>query len=533
LPARIQLQASREPDIGLQAEQLVARRFAQADTDKDGRMPIEELQRAFGLASADMVARLDADRDGVVSKDELPRTLILLQAQLPNLAFWHNHFASPGEVTVKLPPGDYLYRVGRGPEYTVAEGTFTVGEGVKTEVPVTLARLADLAGEGWYSGDLHTHRPQKDMRPIMEAENLQVAPTITWWNKQNPWTDDNMPKEPVLQFGNDRCCDIMAGEDERKGGAFLYFNLDRPLDIASAEEEYPSPLAFLERARKRSPGVWIDIEKPFWWDVPVALAHGFGDSIGLANNHMWMAGALDNEAWGRPRGSQYGQPHGNAMYSQDLYYQILNSGFRLPPSAGSASGVMMNPVGYNRVYVHIEGPFAYEKWWEGLRAGNCFVTNGPLLRVRANGELPGHVFRCNRDGSTDIEVTVELDGSDDIPAVEIIKNGLIDHAVPVSKVRKEGSLGRVTFHRSGWFLVRAISDNKNSFRFASTGPYYVEGEDNTPFISKQAVSFFIKWVGERMKQIVIDDEVKRKDVLAYHERARAFWEARLAQANAE
>ena len=74
-------------------------------------------------------------------------------------------------------------------------------------------------------------------------------------------------------------------------------------------------------------------------------------------------------------------PRGNGYWTQEIYYHILNCGLRIPPSAGSASGVLPNPVGYNRVYVHLDGPFAYEKWWEGLRAGRSFVTNGPLLRV--------------------------------------------------------------------------------------------------------------------------------------------------------
>ena len=48
----------------------------------------------------------------------------------------------------------------------------------------------------------------------------------------------------------------------------------------------------------------------------------------------------------------------------------------------------------------------YEGWWEGLRAGRVVVTNGPLLRPRVNGELPGHVFR-SQSGEV-IELTVQL-----------------------------------------------------------------------------------------------------------------------------
>jgi hypothetical protein len=69
---------------------------------------------------------------------------------------------------------------------------------------------------------------------------------------------------------------------------------------------------------------------------------------------------------------------------------------RLPPSAGSASGVLPNPVGYDRVYVQLDGELSYEKWWDGLKLGRVFVSNGPLLRCRANGQWPGHIFKARR-----------------------------------------------------------------------------------------------------------------------------------------
>ena len=46
-------------------------------------------------------------------------------------------------------------------------------------------------------------------------------------------------------------------------------------------------------------------------------------------------------------------------------------------------------MGYNRVYVHCGESTDVRGWWEGLRAGRVVVTNGPLLRPRVNGELPG------------------------------------------------------------------------------------------------------------------------------------------------
>src|SRR4029079_2117855 len=215
----------------------------------------------------------------------------------------------------------------------------------------------------------------------------------------------------------------MGGEDERDGGALLYFNLREPFDITRGQRLYPHSLVYAQEIRKQ-PGAWIDLEKPFWWDLPAWIAAGVGDSIGLANNHQHRAGMLENEAWGKPRNTnEFPNPRGNGLWSEHIYYQLLNCGIRIPPSAGSASGVLPNPVGYNRVYVHVDGPLTWQKWWEGLRAGNCFVSNGPLLRCRANGEFPGHLFRGSKQ--IEINLAVTLTSRDPVETVEVIHNGKV------------------------------------------------------------------------------------------------------------
>src|SRR5207247_7791972 len=111
--------------------------------------------------------------------------------------------------------------------------------------------------------------------------------------------------------------DLMSGEDERGGGALLYFGLKEPLLIAGARREFPSAVEFLKEARKREP-VWVDVEKPFWWDAPVWLASGLVDSVGIANNHMHRGGMLENEAWGRSRDrEEYPGAPGNGLWPQD------------------------------------------------------------------------------------------------------------------------------------------------------------------------------------------------------------------------
>ncbi len=397
----------------------------------------------------------------------------------PRQPFWKDHFSFLGSVVLKLRPGQYTFEMERGPEYKLRSGNFLINPGATDNTEVSMERLVDMKKEGWWSGDLHIHRPPADIPLLMLAQDLHVAPVITWWNETNAWKDKPLPEPALVKFDHDRFYYLLSGEDERGGGALLYFQPAASLGASCAQRTRVPAHEPLCRTGAQQQGVHIDIEKPFWWDMPVWVALGLADSIELAHNHLWRGGMLANEAWGKPRDPVfYPAPRGTAYWSQDIYYHLLNCGLRIPPSAGSASGVLDNPVGYNRVYVHCGDELTYDGWWEGLRAGRVVVTNGPLLRPRVNGELPGHVFRSQ--GGEVIELTVQLNLAlrDRVDYLEVVQNGKVVQEVRLEEYRdRRGTLPPVTFDASGWLLVRAVTSNAQTFRFASTGPYYVEVGD--------------------------------------------------------
>jgi hypothetical protein len=255
----------------------------------------------------------------------------------PGTVFWHDHFVIPGVAVLELRPGTYTFEMERGPEYKIRTGHFTLKQGDADSTEVRMERFVDMKQEGWWSGDLHIHRPPEDIPLLMAAEDLHIAPVITWWNDKNAWDGQPIPADLLRRADEDRLYHVMAGEDERGGGALLYFNLPEPLPIRGSQREYPSSCEFLKMSR-RFPGVHVDVEKPFWWDVPIWIASGMVDSIGLCNNHQQRDGMLSNEAWGKPRDRiAFPDPHGNGRWSEHIYHQLLESGIRLPPSAGSAS----------------------------------------------------------------------------------------------------------------------------------------------------------------------------------------------------
>ena len=470
------------------------------------------------------------------SDDPLPCRIHLMDSKgqpvrAPDLPFWRNHFNTLGEFTFDLAPDTYRFEILRGPEYGVAEGSFKVEEGAEIiELRHSLKCIAHMSEEGWWSGELHIHRPMDDVPLLMRSEDLHVGPVITWWNGNNPWKDHPLPKPLWREVASNRVIGLMGGEDERQGGALLFFLLNKPLPIQSAQREYPSPMVYLNQAEEQ--GGWIDIEKPFWRDVPAWIASGKVDSIGLANNHIWERGMLDNEAWGRARPiKDFPSPLGNGRWTQYLYYQILNAGIPLAPSAGSASGVLNNPVGYNRVYVHLKDNLNLYDWWDGLREGRSFVTNGPLLRCRVGEALPGSRLQSLSDGSS-MHLKARLTSRDSIEAFEIIHNGNIIRRVPVKDIegKIEQDLGAAPTEKPGWFLIRAVTSLPNTFRFASTAPFYVvDGNGNIP-VHQEACQFFLDWTRERMNEIPLEDKQQRAEVMKYWKETEAFWVKRVSEA---
>jgi len=115
----------------------------------------------------------------------------------------------------------------------------------------------------------------------------------------------------------------------------------------------------------------------------------------------------------------------------------------------------------------------------------------------------------------------------------VVKNGRVERKVPFEDWKHTGKLGTLSFTESGWFLVRAITQNPKTFRFASTAPYYVEIGDARRRISRASGQFFLDWVRERAQRVKLEDPVKRAAVLGYHDKAEKYWQNIVAKANAE
>ncbi len=445
--------------------------------------------------------------------------------------FWHDHFVVPGEIVLRLPIGGYTFTIERGLEYLDQTGHFTINHFADDAKQVELRRFTDMAADGWWSGDLDVRRPLGDIELLMEADDLHVVAVIPQSSgKKSP--AKLPPKNLALtQFDGDRFYQPLAGVCAWPGTELLLLNLPASQSLPTDQQDAPAAMKWLADARKAG-GLWIDASKPFWWDLPLLVAAGQIDSIEIAHSRMGRETASGNEAGGRPRDRvRYPDPAGNARWSQDIYFLLLECGLRIPPSAGSGSGVSPNPVGYNRVYVHVDGELDYEKWFDGLRAGRVFVTNGPLLKPTVEGQYPGHVFHADAGATLDLEIGLTLSTRERISYLEIVRDGKVEHSIAFDRYAKSGKLPGLQFERSGWFLVRAVTDQPKTYRFAMTGPYYVE-IGGLPRISRSAVQFFLDWVDQRAGQIKSSDPDLHQTAADALRQAREYWQNLLSQANA-
>ena len=404
-----------------------------------------------------------------------------VKLNLPNAAEFGGHFYIDGRRTLPLRRGQYTFELEAGPEYRQQTGHFEIERHADDTKRIEMKRFANLADEGWFGGDLDFDRNPRDLQLILRAEGLQDIKTPDFATL----ISDHSPQSAIR-----------------------------------------NPKSAIKIART-----------PFAWDLPVWLARDEHAAIQLIHHHALRDGVLDNEDDGRPRDrSLFPGRNGNGRWSETIYYHVLNGGLRIPPAAGSGSGSNENPIGANRVYVHCGDEFSAERWWEGLEAGRVFVTNGPLLRPIVEGRPPGYVFRLQPGNTLTLEIGLDLATRAPIEYLQIIQNGKVEAEVRLADwANRKGRLPPLVFDQSGWFLVRAVTNNQQTYQFASTGPYYVD-EAGRPRISRSSVQFFLDWIDAakaRLDEMPPLDTAARQSLLAEQDSAREFFSALLSKATAD
>ncbi len=448
--------------------------------------------------------------------------------------------ALPGKLELPLSTNQYLFKVIRGPEYRVISGNFEVQQPAVDEKLVELSRMVNMQAEGYLSGDMAAFFPTTNLRLRMATEDLHVAALL-----DPPPTASRPGAGEQLQMA-----DKELTEDEANLGPFWHsINAKSDGDLLV----YPNMNADepqLDDANKTS---YVAIANPLAIQLPLHLASGKIDGIFLLGDWLREGNPIPfNKIRSSRPPSEIGFSGalGPGRYAEAIYWRILETGLPLVPLAGTGTR-QANPdsawasaaIGYNRTYAigspkydddRSLNPVASEsEYYNAVWAGRSMITNGPLLRPTLGGFAPGHRFQARTGESLEMNVELHLAVRDPVEYLEVIHNGEIFYSAPLAKFAEtRGVIPGLKIDKSGWVLVRVVTEHEEHFRAATSAPWFIDFDDQ-PRISRKAVEFFGTWLNDCEIEL---KKLPATELSAFIEpvrMARQFWRQRLEAANAD
>ena len=142
--------------------------------------------------------------------------------------------------------------------------------------------------------------------------------------------------------------------------------------------------------------------------------------------------------------------------TSELWYQPAQPGPARRPDGGE-SDVMSNfyrtmAPGTARAYVRTASDDP-EAFFAGLKAGQSFVTTGPVLDAAVQGAGPGGVV----EGGRRVTWTAEVASAVPVDRVEVVVNGVVVDAQPgLAEAGRQSVGGTVVLPAAGWVAVRAV-----------------------------------------------------------------------------
>jgi hypothetical protein len=392
-----------------------------------------------------LVRIVDAEGRAVASETLLSRGLGL-EGQLPI----HEWRVVPRTVEFDLPPGRYTIRAISGLETEESQHVADLRGTKGSKISIPLKRIANPAGDNYRAGNTHLHltkvsRETADryLREVPAADRLDLL-FLSYLERaeadrdyiSNRYTEADLArltKESQVLFCN--------GEEHRHNftaqgegfGHVMLLNLRQLIQPASI-----------------GPGIMLtgDDGLPLQRGIDAARRDG---ATAIWCHNEWGVEALPNWITGRIDAQNIFDGSVRSSY-KDSFYRYLNAGLCVSFSTGT-DWFMYD---FSRVYVRVEGgELTPARWLKELAAGRSFITNGPLLDLRASNRQPGDTLKLDSPGR--VEIVSRAAGRVDFERMELIRDGIVVASAPTERVggHHEAEL-RITLRVDGpcWLALR-------------------------------------------------------------------------------
>ena len=363
-----------------------------------------------------------------------------------------------GDVDVDLPLGPVFVEIHRGYEIKPLRTVVEIKPDT-TEITFELERVLHWRDSGWVTADTHVHflSPQTALLEG-QAEGVNVVNLLAsqWGEMFSNVTDfDGKTTIGARQFGGDGEFLVRVGTENRMqvlGHISLLGYSGRminPLATGGPSESAvgdPQEVVMAEWAQRC-------IEQ----GGMVVLPHG-PDPQGerAADIVLGLIHAIEMMSF-NPYNSQI-SPYGIADW-----YRFLNLGYHIPVCGGSDKMDATSLLGGLRTYTQM-GPleFTYENWMKATKAGNTFVTVGPLIEIRVNDQGPGSKLQLPADGAT-VDINWRLESASlPVDCVEIIVGGRVVECECFEKTLAASGVASLHIGKSTWIALRARGSYQNN-----------------------------------------------------------------------
>ena len=363
----------------------------------------------------------------------------------------HNQYAYvPGECVADLPLGEVYVEICRGYEVRPLRTRVTVTPQTD-ELTFELERVLHWRERGWVTADTHVHflSPQT---ALLEgaAEGVNVVNLLaSQWGEMfsNVGDFDGATTLGARDFGGSGEFLVRVGTENRMqvlghisllgyAGAMIHpLCTGGPSESAIGDPQEVTMADWATRCLQQG-GL-------------VVMPHGPNPQCERAADIvLGVVDAMEMMTF-NPCDGQL-NPYGIADW-----YRYLNLGYRLPVVGGSDKMAAASQLGGVRTYTQLgEHEFTYDNWMAALRAGNTFVTVGPLAELTVEGRAPGAVLELPQGGGTvNLEWRVESVAVP-IAKVEVISGGVVAEQVDGGGALAASGSATVRADRSTWLALR-------------------------------------------------------------------------------
>ncbi|SCG58735.1 CehA/McbA family metallohydrolase [Micromonospora rifamycinica] len=357
-----------------------------------------------------------------------------------------------------LPRGDVIVDIARGFEYEPLRQTVRIEPGQQS-LELRIGRIADLAAEGWWSGDSHVHFLSTAGAQLEQlGEDLRVVNLLqSQWGSLFTNIEDFSGRPAVIDGGGYL---TYVGQENRQHtlGHVVLWGLTEPVMPWCSDGPGEAEL-----------GGALDATLSDWAD----RTHAQGGTVVAAHFPNPNGEPAVLVATGRADAVEM------AAYSDgatEEYYHYLNSGYRLPLVGGTDKMSSAVPVGLYRTYARVDGEFSYPAWCQAVRAGRTFLSGGPLLTLTVDGDGPGDTVRLAGPGTVRVHATVR--SIFPLRCLEVVLNGEVVARAETDGGRQAEITTDLPIGAHSWLACRAFGTDYHLDEwarrvFAHTSPVYV------------------------------------------------------------